>query len=406
MAKAQTFLFETELPQKKETAGLTLAPQPDRALTKTQRAFNRLVARIEQLRARIVRETQILDDALVYYATHLHPRLQRQKELRKDVVRLLAPFLQKKHLRNKNDRKALRAIISEQLGEIVREDGSLQSDDLRAIFKQVHAVDFEQAQRQEIDEARWEMKEMLDELGIDLDLSGLRPDMNDSELAAEMAELTAAMKDRAEEAERAFSRPERRKSKRQLEKEERLRQAEEVRRKSIATMYRELAKVLHPDLEPDPARRERKVVLMQELTVAYRNNDLHTLLRLELEWIQREEGNIERLTEEKLTVYNQALKDQVKELERELALLPEAPRYQLLAVPNGPFSFRMRTNGPAEARLLDETIEGLEETTAQLRSEKAMDAVREIVKTYRNAPPNANLTWMDLEDLFEEDLPF
>src|SRR5437870_5350399 len=163
MAKAQPWLFETELLGKKETTGLTLAPQPDRPLTKAQRAFNRLVARVEQLRALIIKETQIVDEALAYYATHLHPRLQRQKELRKDVVRLLALFLQKKHLRNKNDRKALRAIISEQLGEIVREDGSLGSDDLQTIFKQVHEIDFEQAQKQGIDEARSEMQEMLDE---------------------------------------------------------------------------------------------------------------------------------------------------------------------------------------------------------------------------------------------------
>jgi hypothetical protein len=36
--------------------------------------------------------------------------------------------------------------------------------------------------------------------------------------------------------------------------------------------------------------------VMQELTAAYRNHDLHTLLRLELEWIRREEGDLDRIT--------------------------------------------------------------------------------------------------------------
>jgi hypothetical protein len=405
MATPQPFQFEA----KKDTAELTLTPQPDRPLTKAQRTFNRLVAQVEDLRSRIVQETAKLDAALAYYAEHLHSRLKQQTTLRKDLVRLLAPFLTKKHLRNKNDRKALRAVIGELLLEIVREDGSLQDDDLRAIFKQVHEMDFERARQLEIDEVRSEMELMIDDLGIDVDLSDLDSAMTDSEvsakMAAKMAELSAAMKDQAENA-RSFQEPRRRKTKRQLEKEQRMRQEEEIRQKSITTIYRELAKILHPDLEQDPACRERKVVLMQELTVAYRNNDLHTLLRLELEWIQREEGNLERLTENKLAVYNQVLRAQVKDLEQELHLLPEAPRYRVLAVPDGPFGFRMRADGPAEARSLDETIESLEGTIGQLRSADALAAVRDIVKTYRNAPPLPDLDHFDFADLFDDDVPF
>jgi len=41
--------------------------------------------------------------------------------------------------------------------------------------------------------------------------------------------------------------------------------------------------------------------------------------RLEQQWIQREEVNLEHLTDAKLAIYNQALKDQVKQLEQELA---------------------------------------------------------------------------------------
>src|SRR5437763_13419845 len=75
MAKVQPFLFENELPEKEQPVGLTLAPKPNRPLTKMQRAFNRLVTRVEELRARIAAETQVLDEALVYYGKHLHPRL-------------------------------------------------------------------------------------------------------------------------------------------------------------------------------------------------------------------------------------------------------------------------------------------------------------------------------------------
>src|SRR5262249_35645281 len=186
--------------------------------------------------------------------------------------------------------------------EIVQYEGSLKDEDLRAVFKQIHQVDVEKARQLEIEEKFSEMEEMLDELGIEIDLSSLRAGLNEQELAAKMPELAAKIKDKAEAktAEDFFRPSKHRKGRRQLEKEERLRQAEEIRKKSIATIYRELAKVLHPDLEQDPARRQQKDVLMQELTVAYRNNDLHTLLRLELKWIQCETGNLDRLTDEKL----------------------------------------------------------------------------------------------------------
>ena len=85
---------------------------------------------------------------------------------------------------------------------------------------------------------------------------------------------------------------------------------------------------------------------MQELTVAYSNNDMHTLLRLEAEWIQREEGEIDRLTEEKLAVYNETLKEQAQDLEQELRELPCHPRYQPIAVFQGPFRATVGMTAP------------------------------------------------------------
>ena len=159
--------------------------------------------------------------------------------------------------------------------------------------------------------------------------------MSDETLAAKAAEIAGHVRD-AEENWRASKRP-RHQTQRQMQKEEQIRQAEELRKKTVANLYKQLARVLHPDLELDPALKEQKQALMQELTVAYRNNDMHTLLRLELEWIAREEGNLERLTDDKLAIYNQTLKEQVADLQRELYELPCHPRYQPIAEFDGPF---------------------------------------------------------------------
>jgi hypothetical protein len=168
-----------------------------------------------------------------------------------------------------------------------------------------------------------------------------------------------------------------------MQNEEQLRQAEDLRKKTVASLYKQLARVLHPDLELDPALREQKQALMQELTVAYRNNDMHTLLRLELEWIAREEGNLERLSDEKLAIYNQTLKEQVVDLRRELYELPSHPRYQPIAESDGPFGVAMRVNGPAEARALDEAIASMEASIRDLQSKSGVETLKAIVQSFR-----------------------
>jgi hypothetical protein len=383
VAEKQTSLFEDESLRRPEVGGLVVISQPGRPLSKAQRAFNRLVTKVEELRARLDREIHRLDKVLAYYGKYIHPRLQRQTALRKELIRALVPFLDGNRLKQKSERKTLRMLVGEQINEIAGEEGTLTDEDLQAVFKQVHGVDFGQVEQEEMEEMRSAMEEMFGELGIGIDLSDLRPNMSDEELAAKAAEMAERIQEKAEEEEGAFRPPGNKKTKRQLEKEERTRQAEQLRNKSIASIYKQLAKVLHPDLEPDAGRKQAKGTLMQELTAAYRNNDLHTLLRLELEWIQREEGDVERLTEEKLSIYNQVLKEQVSELERELAELPYHPRYQPIVAPAGPFGIRLRTENPAEMRWLDETIASMEASITRIRNGEPLDEIRDVIKAYR-----------------------
>jgi len=382
MAETQASLFTTAISGRPERAGLILISQPSRPLTKAQRAFNRLIARIEELRARLDAETRSLDAALAYYGEHLHPRIQQQKTLRKDLIRALAAYLDDTRLKRKTEREALRMILAEQMNEVILEDGPLKDDDLRAVFERVHGVDIERLERDEMKEMRSAMEDIFGDFGIEMDFSDLRPGMSDEEFAAKAAEMAARMRHKAEE-ERSFGPQSRRKSKRQLENEERTQHAEEVRKKGIATIYKQLAKVLHPDLEPDAERRQHKVALMQELTAAYRNNDVHTLLRLELEWIHKEENDLDRLTDEKLAIYNQVLKQQAAELQHALAVLPHHPRYRPLTVPDGPFDFRLRTNGPAEAHQLDRTIASMKSSITRLQTSEGFQEVRAAIRAYR-----------------------
>ena len=382
MASEQISLFEDSIGRSgPESLSLTLASSRRGSLTKAQRAFNRLVGEIEALRSNIERETRRLDEALAYYAQHLHPRLRRRTELRKEYVRALAVFIDGKGLKGKRVQATLYEIIAAELEELHSEEGSLADDDLRTLFERLHGRGFEEVEEEEMADARQEIESMLNDFGIELDLSELKPGVSDESLAAKAAEIANHVRD-AEEKWRSSNRP-RRQTQRQMQKEEQLRQAEELRKKTVASLYKQLARVLHPDLELDPALREQKQALMQELTVAYRNNDMHTLLRLELEWIAREEGNLERLSDEKLAIYNQTLKEQVVDLQRELYELPCHPRYQPIAESDGPFGVTIRANGPAEARALDEGIASIEAAIRNLQRERGGAALKAIIQSYR-----------------------
>lgn len=384
---AQGNLFSSTPGTQTAATSLLLVPSPGRSLTPAQRTFNRLVEQVEKLREKLERETRRLDASLKYHAEHLHPRLQRVSALRKDLIRGLAPFLDDRKL-SKSQREALRLLIAEQLELTVLDGGAIDEDDLRRIFRKVHGVRFEDVARDEIDRARSEMESMLSDLGVEVDLSDLSMDTTQEEVAARVARIAAQVRERAQELPHEEERP---RSSKQRQREERARQAEEARKKSIAAIYKQLARVLHPDLEPDPERRERKLAFMQELTAAYRSNDLHTLLRLELTWIEREEHNLDRLTEEKLAVYNRVLREQVADLKDEIDNLKFDPRYEAIVVSDGPFGPRVVHDGRARAWEIDRVIPAMEASIERLRGKAALKEVLTTIREFREA---------------EDDIPF
>lgn len=382
MAKQQPLFDESATPHRALARNLTVRAQADRPLTKAQKAFNRLVAKVEQLRTRLDADRQLFEEALAYHAQHLRHRIQQVVSARTDVVRALVPFLDDRRLK-KGDTRVLREILTSQLDEVLAHAETV-DDDLRALFERLHGSNMKDAEEEQLRDARSEMEAMFADMGIDVDLSAFHPGMSETDVATKAAELVDDLKRQAAEAE-TRAQPNRRKSKRELREEERLRRADDARKVSIGSIYRQLAKVLHPDLEPDPAQRQRKSDLMQQLTAANANMDLHTLLRLQLEWIHREETDVARLTDERLDAYNLVLKEQVAQLELELAELPLHPKFQPLVEDLGPWGARVRTDGPAEARRLDAVAEGLRGALDSLQTPQALKHVRELIREQRAA---------------------
>ena len=88
---------------------------------------------------------------------------------------------------------------------------------------------------------------------------------------------------------------------------------------SLRDVFRKLVSALHPDREPDPVERQRKNELMQRVNRAYDANDLLTLLGLQLEIEQIDAAHLSSLTPQRLAQYTQILREQLANLEAELA---------------------------------------------------------------------------------------
>src|SRR5262245_32782691 len=381
MSLLEPLLFDSDdLPRKPVDGSLTIRPPAERPLSKEERAFNRAVAKVQALRARLDEEKRRLDRALVFEATELRPRLERVTTLRTALVRGFVPFLDDRRLKPAQ-KQTLRAILKEQLDEIfshVRRPDA----DLNALFERLHGIGHDEAVQGELDEARSSMAAMFDELGVDVDVPELHPDMSDEDLAAAAARLADGMR-RAEE-QRTTQAVSHRKTRRERDEEERVRRFEQLRKDNIGAGNKRLVKVLHPDLEANPVEREKKSRAMQEVTAAYARRDLHALLCLEIDWIEGAGCDTARLGADKLRAHAELLKEQASDLEAECYQLRFHPRYAALIV-EGPLGMPVLIDGPREAASLDDLIASLRIDVQRLGSDEAITAVRETLHVYREA---------------------
>jgi hypothetical protein len=145
------------------------------------------------------------------------------------------------------------------------------------------------------------------------------------------ARFQEKMKEQFERTQQKQEHHKHKKTKKQQAREEAIKAEEELKNKSIRGIYIALAKILHPDTEPDTAKKSDKEELMKKATVAYEQKDLLTLLRLEMEWVHKTSEHLEKLTDDKLKIYIMTLRQQAAELESEKAGLCYHPRYSQIS---------------------------------------------------------------------------
>lgn len=168
---------------------------------------------------------------------------------------------------------------------------------------------------------------------------------------------------------------------------------EEQTKKSIRTLYMELAKTLHPDLEQDEGLRAIKEERMKQLTEAYRKNDLASILSMQLQWLEESMGtNLSKQPDMILKGYNKVLREQLKKLEEELSqaiyMIPDLPieLLEVLCVPDNVLELHLEAFRKSEQQTLDEF-------KRKCKASKSKRGLNKLLKEYRQDNEMDDFLW-------------
>lgn len=292
-------------------------------LSSAQKTFERLRNKITSLENKLKKRQQELDSCLNYYHEKIAPEKKSLSTTLTDLTKVLHNHYKNSKVFSKKEQNALKEVIVSKVDHIFGLTTIKDADpEINEIYKDLKGTYYHEAISGDFEEIMEEMQEMFKANGLDIDLSNLDPSDGEEEIKEKFFSAMGAAAQAASEQE-----PEKPKSKKEQQKLLKEQQLEALQKKGLGSIYKQLAKAFHPDLEQDIDKKAEKVELMKKLTCAYENDDLHTLLSLEMGWMSREENGGKIQDDEQLKIYNSILKDQVTELQCSLETAMLHPKY-------------------------------------------------------------------------------
>lgn len=290
-----------------------------KSLSRAQKTFNRLTARIEQQRRRLVEWQAFAQSFASRVAEELSPLERRIDDQRRALLKCFDAAHEGGGLTRRQQGRIAR-IISDQAADLlaVGED-----PELIALHDKYSDVSYHDLRQRGI-EAMTAMSESM--FGMSFDEEMREPDDIIAAIHARTRDASAGDDEGGAGASGIFDEPtagaqagpRRAESARARARQAREKLAGEGATRSLREVYRKLASGLHPDRERDPAERARKTALMQRANRAYDARDLLQLLALQIEVAQIDPEHLSAIGDDRLAHYNRVLTEQVAELEREI----------------------------------------------------------------------------------------
>jgi hypothetical protein len=269
------------------------ARKADEKLTPDQERFRYLLAQLEKVRkARADWEKEVLEFRRAE-TQQLQPLRESFTSTLRDTVIVVDAALEQKRW-SRLDRQSLEELLTG-IAQMLLENNAADPE-LQAIFDRHSSLSFAESKRAKFEDLKREAEEMM---GVELDDESVR---NEDDLAQRMYEHMAQKREREE------ARASRRGKSAAQQRVEANAQAAKL---SLREMYRKLASAVHPDREPDAARRAEKNELMQTINRAYAANDLLTLLEAQVRLEQIDPDHVDKVSAERLAQYNKLLATQL-----------------------------------------------------------------------------------------------
>jgi hypothetical protein len=345
----------------------------------SQKTFNRLRKQLENLQEDIEDHRNFLDRCLDYYRENIYSFKNTYRTAASNLVKIFYGYYNQPKVLTAKEKKTLKETILVKAEDILNMGGLQESDpEILEIYEELNDVPYKEELVSEFGDLKTTMEAMFKEQGIDVDFSHIDPNDTMENIQKKMFEsIFGSLNNFASEERGHDSKP---KSKKELAKEQKVKDLEEIQKKGLSTIYKQLAKALHPDLEPDISEKAKKVELMKQLTIAYENKDLHTILKLEMEWMNRaEEENLFR-AEDQLKIYNGILKDQIETLKEDIEAIIFEPQYRMIMpfqdeMYDGGLLFFMKMHGE-----LKQTVKETKRLSEDLSSAKGLQILKTTLK--------------------------
>lgn len=284
--------------------------------------FNKLVQSIDKLRSELEREEKKLEIYSEYYIQNIIPVKEMVCHSKIEMATVLDKLSEESKLPN-NTLDDLTLIIPDLLSEgfeMVAPD-----DTTKAIFEKWTDADYDDLVQDAKEEKLEELSDYMKYMGVDLDLSDL--DLDDPDDFSKFQERMHRAQSELEE-KQAQHKASKKKTKKQIEAEEMAKMQDEIKHKNLRSVYLSLAKILHPDSETDPELKLEKEEVMKQVTKAYEDKDIITMLVIETQWLKNTEERLASIKEDVAAIYISLLKDQAKKLRQDKAELRHHPRFQ------------------------------------------------------------------------------
>jgi hypothetical protein len=254
--------------------------------TKAQQEFNDALNKHRDTQNRVREVESLISLVNQKYVNEVIPEMEKQKALGKKRFSLMCEILiEEKISLGKSQREFIRRFLLESCVEALNEDYDFYQNYIEIL--ETKSERMERLSRKKRTEAQ-----LRKQFGVDVDLDDLnRTDFEDDEERQAHEEKYKDFREKFEEFRSKFyenaygdhERAKKKKSKSQMDKERKIIDAEKLLSLDINALFKNLAKLIHPDKEQDPILRAKKSQLMTSLSGARDNMNIAEILEIKMQ---------------------------------------------------------------------------------------------------------------------------